>query len=236
MMMKDDTLQPDRAASDLSEAELLALWEQARGLARRYCAANLWRLARGAGGFYDGDDFWQDLFLAFWKVARRWQEQPDRHLEELWQRWGRCLWGGGIHILRRAPQRLWLGVELAVDPLHFTLDHLERRREAGCALPSLLSDQALAELVDEQDAETLYLRLRALDDLEALLWRLKPLQRQALFLVALQRTSPREFSKRLGLSDARAACRLLYQARKSLRQWRQAAARGQSRIPGGVSG
>jgi DNA-directed RNA polymerase specialized sigma24 family protein len=204
-----------RNGSQLDDQALLALWEQGLRLARRYCAEAWRRLARGEGGFYDADDLQQDLFLVFSEVVQAWQEQPEHPLADLWRRWGRCLWGGGIHILRRPPQRLWWRAEQAVDPTQFTLDHLERRQEAGMAPPPFLAHH-LEQLVDEQGAEERALRLGALDDLEERLWRLRPLQRQALYLVALRNWQPAELAERLGLDDVQAAYQLLYQARQKL--------------------
>ncbi|MBC7256041.1 MAG: hypothetical protein H5T66_08075, partial [Chloroflexi bacterium] len=82
-----------------SEGELVALWQVAWEMARRLCAGTLARLAQGEGGFYEADDFYQDLFIEFWRLVRAWQRHGGS-AEALWHAWRRRLWGGGRRILR----------------------------------------------------------------------------------------------------------------------------------------
>ena len=64
-------MDPSTQSSD--EAELLWLWQRGREMALRRCARTVARLRLGAGGFYEAEDFLQDLFLEFWALVRRWR-------------------------------------------------------------------------------------------------------------------------------------------------------------------
>ena len=220
-------LMPDGA--ELDDRELLSLWERGRSLARRYCADALRRLARGEGGFYDADDLEQDLFLAFCEVVEAWRSQPLPEDEDLWRRWGRYLWGGGIHILRRPPQRLWWRAEWSIDPDAFALEPPQTADSSAKDVWPALS-RCREELVDDETAEARTLHLQTLDDLEERLWQLRPLQRQALYGVIIQHHRPAELARQLGMKDAETIHRLIAQARKNLEGLAQAPRRAGRRI------
>jgi len=198
----------------LDDDELLALWRHGRHLATRYCRGSLARLRSGAGGFYEVDDFWQDAFLAFCQVVAEWQAL-GRPTDDLWRRWGLALWGQGIHILRRAPQRLWSGVQSTTDSGQAVDGEpaVVQKQPQRPGQPRLTGSES-ARRSAEQNA----LALDRLDDLEGRLWRLRPLQRQALYMAALQHMPAAKVASRLGLRDRREAYRLVENARRRLRR------------------
>jgi hypothetical protein len=100
----------------MNDSELLTLWQRGLRLAERCCAHTLARLRNGDGGFYEADDFRQDLFLAFRELAERWHAEGAADEGALWTAWRRRLWHGGQRILRRAPQRLWGRSEVLFAP------------------------------------------------------------------------------------------------------------------------
>lgn len=191
--------------------ECLAFWRRAEAIARRRCGRTLARLARGEGGFYEADDLMQDLFLAFRELLWRWWQRPGRREEALWAAWERLLWGGGIGILRRRPQRLWTAPEVTVSPEALALDE-------SAETPSELPASAREGLITHQDAEEGGARLACLDALEGALWQLSPLQRQALYLAILEGLPRAEVARRLGLKDAQSAYGHIHRARRALRR------------------
>jgi len=199
----------------LDDDELLALWRHGRRLAGRYCRGSLARLRAGGGGFYEVDDFWQDAFLAFSQVVSEWQAPLGGSADDLWRRWGLALWGQGIHILRRAPQRLWSGVQSTAA----TKETIEEVVPAG---PKQLERPGQPWMTGSEparrSAEQSALALDRLDALEERLWRLRPLQRQALYMAALQHIPAGNVVARLGLRDRREAYRLVESARRRLRR------------------
>jgi len=198
----------------LDDDKLLTLWRHGRRLAGSYCRGSLSRLRSGAGGFYEVDDFWQDAFLAFCQVVAEWQALGGP-AEDLWRRWGLALWGQGIHILRRAPQRLWSGVQS-------TTDSEEAVEGASPAGPQQLERPGHPWMTGSEparrSAEQSTFALHRLDELEERLWRLRPLQRQALYMAALQHIPAGKVVARLGLRDRREAYRLVESARRRLRR------------------
>ncbi len=200
-----------------AEGALLERWARARRIALRACAETLRLLSAGAGGFYDAADLEQDLFLAFWDLQRR---LPD---EELWPAWNRLLVHGGIRLLQRAPQRLWARAEWPVAPEDLSGDG------APAAWSGLRRGQA--DLVQPEDGEAQLASLAAVDELEKGLWRLRPAQRQVVYLLTLRGVSAEEVSRRLGLSGGYAAKSRLQRARRRLRLFmgRRRAARRDTR-------
>ncbi len=197
----------------LSEGELVALWQVAWEMARRLCAGTLARLARGEGGFYEAEDFYQDLFIEFWRLARVWRRH-DGSAEALWRAWRRRLWGGGRRILRRAPQRLWHNPEYPINPLEMALAGPgDGERE-----PSIANIPALEALTQPEDAETAQARSADLQALEEALWALRPAQRQILYMAAVLETSPSEVAQMLHLGNAKEVYQHLYRARRALRR------------------
>jgi DNA-directed RNA polymerase specialized sigma24 family protein len=200
-------------AADGEEA-LLALWGRARQIALRRCRRTLARLRAGAGGFYGADDLEQDLFLGFWALARALPE------EELWPAWERALWGGGLRYLQRAPQRLWARAERQMPPGALDLDDGEPQVAA--------LGGARRGLVQEEDSWARLAALAELDALEEGLWRLRPAQRQILYLAVLRGLPAAEVARRLALADGRAVHARTFRARAALRR---ALGRGQRPSP-----
>jgi len=211
--------------SSLSEDELLALWQVARREALRCCASTLARLHAGDGGFYEAEDFWQDLFIAFWGLVKGWlaaapreEQAPDLDRgQALWAAWRRLLRRGGARLLRRAPMRLWARQERPMAPYLLALeDELCQGPEAGDP-GSPLDPAALEALTQPEDAEAGHLRQACLDDLEAALWALRPGQRQVIFMATLAELPAAEVARLLGLSEGNAISQRLFAARAALR-------------------
>jgi len=196
-----------------SESELVALWQVAWEMARRLCAGTLARLARGEGGFYEAEDFYQDLFIEFWRLAHAWRRHGGS-AEALWRAWRRRLWGGGRRILRRAPQRLWRNPEHAVSPLEMALADPEADMDASPNLPECGREA----LTQPEDGETAQKRCADLQALEEALWALRPAQRQILYMAAVLRTSPAEVAHLLHLHSPGQVYQHLYRARCALRR------------------
>ena len=213
--------QPGEPAA-LAEQELLRLWRVAREMAYRLCGRSLARLRAGQGGFYATEDFEQDLFLEFWDLARRWWAEKD-HPDEgrLWAAWRRRLWGGGLRVLRRAPQRLWQGEEQAVDPLAWALDDGGSTGGSACQAAEAhgqLPAEARAALVQADAAETTRAEAERLTRLEAALARLRPAQRQILYLTTLSGLSGAETARSLELADRDVVYQRVHAARAALRR------------------
>jgi len=190
------------------ERDLMDLWGRARTRALRQCAGTLSRLAGGDGGFGGADDLMQDLFLEFWRLVRLHDGGP---IDDLWEAWESVLWRGGIRVLRRRPQRLW------------------RRRERPIALSALavnecssrmggLSRRARSRLTIRETPERVAYRTEAFATLEADIFRLRPLQRQALYLLAIRGLSGAEVARRLHLGNANAVYQRVSRARAALRR------------------
>ncbi len=204
----------DEAVGDApAEANLLHLWERAQRELLRCCRHTLYRLRRGDGGFYEADDFIQDWFLEFAALVRRCHNAPEC---ELWAAWHRMLWGGGLRVLRRAPQRLWSRREWLVEPNALAL------ADAGDA-PTLADEVrlpvgALSALTQREDAQRTQTRLNALDELEAALWALTPGQRLVLYLGALEGLPAADLARCLGLPNTNRVYARLFSARAALRR------------------
>ncbi len=201
-----------------------ALWPDARLLAERRCREALYRLRRGEGGFYDHDDLLQDLFLEFCALLRRpeFARLPDEALTwahaPLRTAWSRALWGGGLRILRRAPQRLWRRFEQPCPPEWLDgAAYDAQRNNAGRGEPR----PAPGALVGEDGARVAD-SLAQLAALEAALRRLRPAQRQALYMTALQELPSETVARRLGLPSGAAVRQRVRSARKALRPAREA--------------
>ena len=196
--------------------DLLALWERARGVARVVCRYALGRLAQGQGRFYGADDFWQDLFLEFWALVRRWHSSTGASEEDLWEAWRRLLWFGGHRILRRAPQRLWERADLSLD-VDLLGDGIGRgfralwgegtasagavpRARAGMGSPEAQSDW-----------------LARIDALETAMWALSPGERQVLYMCNWGGLTARDAAQRLGLDGPGRVEGLLRAARAALK-------------------
>jgi len=202
-----------KATKPLSEEALLALWQRARRMALPRCAWTMARLRRGDGGFYDPDDFMQDLFLAFWSLVERWQAEPNPREEALWLAWQGILWRGGARILRRVPQRLWDRPERTVDPCLLALG------EGFVDETALRLSPALVEaLVQPEDAEGTRERLSRLDALAEALWALRPAQRQVIFMCVILELPADLVAETLGLSNSNAVYQRLHAARAALRK------------------
>jgi len=201
---------------------LLALWQTARRVVLRSCASTLARLRAGEGGFYEAEDFWQDLFLAFWRLAKAWREAGPSDEADLWAAWRRALRRGGAQFLRRAPMRLWARRERPLAPQLLALEEgpqLDRRQPFAAGDPSPpLDGAALEALTQPEDAEAGHLRRACLDDLEAALWALRPGQRQVIFMATLAELPAAEVARLLGLSEGNAVSQRLFAARAALRR------------------
>ena len=209
----------------LSEAEPMALWRQAWRLARPRCGRTLSRLRRGRGGFYDADDFSQDLFLEFLGLLGRWQDAPRSSQADLWAAWRRILWQGGSRVVRRAPQRLWSGAELAVDPAELALESGDEEESDGDAGRLSLPEAARAALIQPEDGEETQERLARLEALATALQALPPGQRQLITMLALAGLPAPLVARRLGAGSTNALYQRLRLARLALRRKLQDAER-----------
>lgn len=156
----------------MDDSQLLSLWQRGLRIAERRCAHTLARLHAGDGGFYEADDFVQDLFLVFRELAERWQAQGAADEEALWAAWQRRLWHGGQRVLRRAPQRLWRrnDVSFAPDELEDAPDNISD------GLARLL--RAIGHvLVQPEDAEAAQVRAETASSLEQTLHKLRTAHR-----------------------------------------------------------
>ncbi len=218
--------------------ELLRLWEHARRVALRSCRQTLSLLDRGAGGFYQADDFLQDLFIEFQALATHladeWGPLPwsSEQQDLLFAHWSRLLYMGGIRVLKRRPQRLWRGREYAVEPSWLDLD-APPESAAPTDMEALmrLPPEARDALVQPDEAEPAQETLSRLDDLEAALWSLRPSQRQIVYLAAVANLSAAEVARSLGLQDRAVVRDALFAARQALRKCRQAAAQKVEELP-----
>lgn len=197
--------------------EMLVLWLRARGYVLRYCRATLSRLREGDGGFYDADDLLQDLYVEFHALVTRWRAgevlgdpaMPDDPLAALYTAWQRLLARGGWRVYRRAPQRLWVGAELALSPGEVELEDDESSDHDFAPLPFALQSQLAASEDGARSCE----RLDRIQALEQALWRLRPGQRQALYMAALEEMPAVEVARLLALPNAAAIYDRIYEAR-----------------------
>lgn len=194
----------------LDEQALLALWRKARVLAGSWCGTSLARLRAGHGGFYDDQDFWQDLFIEFWAVVKLWQHGESRTEARLWALWRGALQYGGLRVLKRTPQRLWSGAEQAVEPCVLALDTENVPDASRSPLPpavrrtlTLDSDEAPGAAEAAELAEAL--------------WRLRPLHRQVLYLNGFVGLTADQVAHCLGLTGRDSASQWLHRAREHLR-------------------
>ena len=213
------------AAEGPDEEGLLELWDTAWRIAQRCCAKTLMRLRNGDGGFYEADDFAQDLFLEFWALVRRWSASQPACEDDLWTAWRGTLWGGGMRVLRRVPQRLWAGAEQAVDPVSLGLAYEKVERSEGVGGDRRLPRAALRALVQAEDAESTQDEAARLDELEAALWTLRPAQRQIIYMTALGDLPAAAVARLLGLGQPNAIYQRLHSARAALRRRLRADAR-----------
>lgn len=198
----------------MNEREMERLWARARRYALRYCAGTLARLRQGDGGFYEADDFLQDAYLEFHALALLWRAGGlgDASEEALFDAWQRRLARGGWRIYRRAPQRLWVGAELCLAPEELALDDGDSAADDEPGLPRAAQAQLCG--LDEQAA--LPARLERLEETERALWRLRPGQRQALYLTTIRELPAEQAARLLGLPNLAAVYDRLYYARKQI--------------------
>lgn len=193
-----------------------ALWERAKTYIYRYCRWTLSRLRAGDGGFYDNDDFLQDLYLEFRSLLDEWQAAcnqsgqatPAPDYESLFKAWANRLARGGWRVYRRAPQRLWTGVELAIDQ---SVTECEPNEDSE----SVLSRSLLDQLTTGSDSDALPLNTEVVDEVEKRLWMLKPTSRQAVYLCLLEGVDAATVANMLQMKPANVYDRI-YNARKSL--------------------
>ena len=202
------------------EDEMLTLWQRARGYVMRYCRGTLSRLREGDGGLYDADDLLQDLYLEFHALVTRWRAgeipadplAPDDPQAALFTAWQRLLARGGWRVYRRAPQRLWAGAELALSPSEVELEDDESAGQDFTPLPHAL----LSQLAAGEDGARSCERLERIQALEQALWRLRPGQRQALYLATLEEMPAAEVAGLLGMPNPAAIYDRIYDARLAL--------------------
>lgn len=195
----------------MGDDELLALWERGRRMALRHCAGTLRALRTGRGGFYDADDFWQDLFLDFYDLVGQWWAGPEpRCSDDLWVAWRRRLWQGGSRVLHRRPQRLWRRNELAIDPgeLDPTTDLCAGHAVLGASCEALVDAEGPAGRHEAHVAAELAVRR---------LWNLDPTSRQALYLTAVAGLSGAEAARCLNLPNGASVQVRVHRARRALR-------------------
>ncbi|MHB1355870.1 MAG: RNA polymerase sigma factor [Anaerolineae bacterium] len=202
--------------------EMLTLWRRARGYVLRYCRGTLSRLREGDGGFYDADDLLQDLYVEFHALVLRWRAGEltgdtavtDDPLAALFTVWQRLLARGGWRIYRRAPQRLWVGAELAMSPGEVELEDDDSADHDFTPLPHAVQSQLAAFEDGARSCE----RLAHIQELEDALWRLRPGQRQALYLNTLEEMPAVEVARLLALPNPAAIYDRIYDARLLLAQ------------------
>jgi RNA polymerase sigma factor (sigma-70 family) len=200
----------------LPQVDLLALWQRARLLARRRCMRTLWRLRRGEGGFYQTDDFMQDLYLEFAALVREWRADPDASERALWETWRRLLSHGGIRVLRRRPQRLWRAAHSS-GGLTSTLQKHRDEQDLAQRRPPPTSPNP-EPYIQPEDSEATCEQLARLDDLENALWALRPLQRQVIYMVAMADLPAAQVARLLGIDSPNAVYARLRTARTALRR------------------
>lgn len=200
----------------MERVEFEALWPRARRYAARYCAGTLARLRQGDGGFYEADDLWQDIYLAFHALAEAWQASTadEEGREAFYEAWQKQLARGGWRIYRRAPQRLWAGAELAAAPADLALESDGAAPEDSDNLPCAV----LAQLTQPEDSAALYERMERLRLVERALWQLRPVQRQTLYLTAMRAMPAARTARLLGIANAAAVYDRMYDARQFLRR------------------
>jgi len=197
----------------IPQATLMKLWKRAWRMARKLCGYTISRLDHGEGGFYEVDDFYQDLFLAFWELADDcWRQQGGQltDLSTLWARWRSALGHGASNILRRPPQRLWEHTETPITSL--TLEILEEEANESINEPVVRPP----ELKREESAEQTFERLSRIEHLERALWMLSPSERQVLFMILIQGFAASKVAQRLKLPSANAVYARLFRAREKL--------------------
>jgi hypothetical protein len=114
----------------------------------------------------------------------------------------------GWRVYRRAPQRLWAGVELAQEP---GAAECEVDEESGAGL----SRSPLEQLSSGSEAEALPLGSETVDEVERRLWRLKPTSRQIVYLKLLEGVDAATVASMLQMKPAQVYDRI-YDARKIL--------------------
>ena len=216
------TGQGSAANAGAGEEDLLMLeWQEARGEVLKRCAGTLARLRAGDGGFYQAEDFMQDLFIEFEGLFRQWHASPEPDQAQLMAGWRRLLWGGGIRVLRRVPQRLWSGAEWAVEPGRLSLDEgalCDQGDGAATRGCPRLPRSAMDELTQSENAEAGRASLTALRELEAALFALRPIQRQVIFMSVVQALPAATVADRLGLSGRNSVYQRVSAARAALRR------------------
>ena len=193
-----------------------ALWERAKKYIYRYCRWTLARLRAGDGGFYDNDDFMQDLYLEFRSLFEQWKQSaaqadplaPDPDYGSLFTAWANRLARGGWCVYRRAPQRLWSGVELALEQ---SVAECEVNEDSE----SLLSRSLLDQLTTGSDSDALQLNTEVVDEVERRLWLLKPTSRQVVYLCLLEGVDAATVAEMLQMKPTHVYDRI-YNARKIL--------------------
>lgn len=201
-MSHDTPLSPS-----LTETELQTLWRQAWLIAGRVCRGTLIRLSRGQGGIYDHSDFQQDAYLTFRAVARRWAaEEPRAPEDDLWSAWRRCLWHGGMSILRRPPQRLWGGAVAPYADLEDLADEASAHGEGE------LARAANEQLVDWEDPARLVEQSEETAQQRALIGRalaaLPPSQRTLVRWIVIEERPVAEVAAALAISRSAVYSRL----------------------------
>jgi len=196
----------NKTAEPSPNPTLLSLWHDAWEMARHACTRSMARLRHGDGGFYGVDDLKQDLFCEFWRLYLQWKAEargdgvtPDH--EVLMAQWERVLERGAWRVLRRRPQRLWTRAEQPTEP-----EIVER-----------ISDEAGA--VDDSEAPLIAdaTQVEQVEQLEEAMWRLRPLQRQALYLRYWRGCSSRQIAREWRLGSSHAVDQRLFRAKRSLR-------------------
>ena len=191
------------------------LWDRAKKYIYRYCRWTLSRLRAGDGGFYDNDDFMQDLYLEFRSLFEQWNQAlaqaappaTDPDYESLFTAWANCLSRGGWRVFRKAPQRLWTGVELVIDQ---SITECERSEE-----DTPLSRSVLEQLTTESGSDSISFDTSAVDEVTRRLWLLKPTSRQAVYLCLLEGVDGSTVADMLHMKPANVYDRI-YLARKIL--------------------
>lgn len=199
----------------MDERELLTLWREGLRIARRCCGRTLGRLRAGEGGFYEADDLLQDLFLEFWRVVQAWTADASGDQAALWEAWRRRLGHGGARILRRAPQRLWGGAEVATPPELFAAPEEADERS------SRLLRAIERALTQPDEAPTAREQREALDEVAQALETMPAARAHCLTMTALQGRPAAEVAEALGLPGAHCVYAQVRQARVGLERLRR---------------
>lgn len=147
---------------------------------------------------------------------------PGPHDEAaFWRAWRSVLARGGQTVLRRAPQRLWHGREVALSPHALSLqDEPQEDGASAAAHPGgALSSRVRAGLrTEDEDYGVRLARHERTLAMARALGSLTRIQRAVLYLAAVERLPAEQVARRLGLGSANVVHQRVHQARAALKR------------------